>query len=229
MPSLVQLNLGRGVDVAALPRAEVPGLYVHIPFCFHKCHYCDFYSITRQDDARMTRFVDLLLREADLWTGASAPMIRPRTVFFGGGTPSLLPVEQMRRLIRGLSGSSLRTLTAQAKRRLLATALGEERRVPLPFRSRSPALGLFVGLTLSPSRHVMSVPGFRVGAIARDGRSLALLAPSSVHSFGDDRATEILLRRVEDWDRRGRPAESDLHLRLSYAGERSSIRRQWRR
>ena len=133
------------------------------------------------------------------------------------------------RLIRGLSGSSLGTLTAQAKRRLLATALGEERRVPLPFRSRSPALGLFVGLTLSPSRHVMSVPGFRVGAIARDGRSLALLAPSSVHSFGDDRATEILLRRVEDWDRRGRPAESDLHLRLSYAGERSSIRRQWRR
>src|SRR4051794_32776591 len=99
MPSLVQLNLGRGVDVAALPRGEVPGLYVHIPFCFHKCHYCDFYSITRQDDARMTRFVDLLLREADLWTPLD---VRPRTVFFGGGTPSLLPIEQMRRLRGGL-------------------------------------------------------------------------------------------------------------------------------
>src|SRR6476661_8961189 len=112
MPPLVQLNLGHGVDLAALPRAEVPGLYVHIPFCFHKCHYCDFYSITRQDDARMTRFVDLLLREADLWAQNYAAQPPPavagspntaeggcatiHTVFFGGGTPSLLPIEQMR-------------------------------------------------------------------------------------------------------------------------------------
>ena len=36
------------LDPAALPAAIVPGLYVHIPFCFHKCHYCDFYSITRK-------------------------------------------------------------------------------------------------------------------------------------------------------------------------------------
>ena len=40
-----------------LPRTDVPGLYVHIPFCFHKCHYCDFYSITRQTPDRMDRFV----------------------------------------------------------------------------------------------------------------------------------------------------------------------------
>src|SRR2546430_8221702 len=81
-----------------LPRTDVPGLYVHIPFCFHKCHYCDFYSITRQTPERMTRFVDLILREADLWRGRC----RPETIFFGGGTPSLLPLEQMRRLIIGL-------------------------------------------------------------------------------------------------------------------------------
>src|SRR5947208_8853886 len=84
-----------------LPVAEVKGLYVHIPFCFHKCHYCDFYSITRQTADRMTRFVDLLLAEADMWTGADAPAVRPATIFFGGGTPSLLPLEQMRRLIAG--------------------------------------------------------------------------------------------------------------------------------
>jgi oxygen-independent coproporphyrinogen-3 oxidase len=78
------------------------GLYVHVPFCFHKCHYCDFYSITRQSSERMTRFVDLLLIEANLWTAPDAPRVRPRTIFFGGGTPSLLPLEQMRRLVRGL-------------------------------------------------------------------------------------------------------------------------------
>jgi oxygen-independent coproporphyrinogen III oxidase len=86
----------------SLPPIDVPGLYVHVPFCFHKCHYCDFYSITRQTPERMERFVDLLLAEADQWTGALGPTCRPRTVFFGGGTPSLLPLEAMRRLLNGL-------------------------------------------------------------------------------------------------------------------------------
>jgi len=81
-----------------VPRATVPGLYVHVPFCFHKCHYCDFYSITRQTPERMEGFVDLILREAGQWAGR----VRPATVFFGGGTPSLLPLGAMRRLIRGL-------------------------------------------------------------------------------------------------------------------------------
>jgi oxygen-independent coproporphyrinogen III oxidase len=85
-----------------LPKIEVTGLYVHIPFCFHKCHYCDFYSITRQSSERMTRFVDLLLAEASLWATGTGPTVRPITVFFGGGTPTLLPIEQMQRLIRGL-------------------------------------------------------------------------------------------------------------------------------
>src|SRR4051812_9198932 len=82
-----------------LPLAAIPGLYVHIPFCFHKCHYCDFYSITRQTPQRMSRFVDLMLSEADLWRDA---LLRPKTIFFGGGTPSLLPLDDMQRLLSGL-------------------------------------------------------------------------------------------------------------------------------
>lgn len=85
------------------PGVTVPGLYVHIPFCFHKCHYCDFYSITRQTPQRMREFVTRLLTEADLWANSqNGPKISPRTVFFGGGTPSLLPIDQMSRLIYGL-------------------------------------------------------------------------------------------------------------------------------
>jgi oxygen-independent coproporphyrinogen-3 oxidase len=82
-----------------LPAADVQGLYVHIPFCFHKCHYCDFYSITQQSAERMGEFVGRILRESEFWGGRG---IRPATVFFGGGTPSLLPLEDMRRLIQGL-------------------------------------------------------------------------------------------------------------------------------
>jgi oxygen-independent coproporphyrinogen III oxidase len=85
-----------------LPAVEVGALYVHVPFCFHKCHYCDFYSITRQSPQRMEAFVDRILREAELWSSGGLT-VRPRTVFFGGGTPSLLPQEAMQRLLRGLT------------------------------------------------------------------------------------------------------------------------------
>lgn len=89
------------LDKSQLPAAPIDGLYVHIPFCFHKCHYCDFYSITRQSPERMEQFVGRVLDEARLWNDSA---VRPRikTVFFGGGTPSLLPVEQMARLLTGL-------------------------------------------------------------------------------------------------------------------------------
>jgi oxygen-independent coproporphyrinogen-3 oxidase len=91
------------IDPGSTPVGDIEGLYVHVPFCVHKCHYCDFYSITRQSEARMARFVDLILGEAQLWTAAARrPVPRPRTVFFGGGTPSLLPAPLMRRLIDGL-------------------------------------------------------------------------------------------------------------------------------
>ena len=90
---------GPTLTPAALPAGPFDGLYVHVPFCFHKCHYCDFYSITRQTPERMARFVDLVLAEAEQWAGRT---VAPRTVFFGGGTPTLLPVAEMVRLIEGL-------------------------------------------------------------------------------------------------------------------------------
>lgn len=93
------LDLPAGLKISQLPVADVHGLYVHVPFCFHKCHYCDFYSITRQSPERMASFVDRILAEADLWTGRGDGI---ETVFFGGGTPSLLPQAEMIRLIGGL-------------------------------------------------------------------------------------------------------------------------------
>jgi oxygen-independent coproporphyrinogen III oxidase len=98
---LLLANPTHRLNPADVPRAPAPGLYVHVPFCFHKCHYCDFYSITRQTPDRMSRYVDLVLAEADQWT-RSPVSLKPRTVFFGGGTPSLLPLAEMRRLISGL-------------------------------------------------------------------------------------------------------------------------------
>jgi oxygen-independent coproporphyrinogen-3 oxidase len=102
LPPVVSLRqLSPPVTPPSLTGGPVQGLYVHVPFCFHKCHYCDFYSITRQTPERMDRFADLVLAEADLWNAGGAP-VRPATVFFGGGTPSLLPADVMVRMIAGL-------------------------------------------------------------------------------------------------------------------------------
>jgi len=74
-------------------------LYIHVPFCVHKCHYCDFYSFVDTRD-QQAGFVDRLLREFDaLAPHAAAPL---RTIFIGGGTPSLLRVDLWSRLLARL-------------------------------------------------------------------------------------------------------------------------------
>ena len=73
-------------------------LYVHVPFCVSKCNYCDFNSwATRNVD--YAAFVDALLEEARLQTEG----LMPQTVFIGGGTPSILPPQELARLLDELN------------------------------------------------------------------------------------------------------------------------------
>jgi oxygen-independent coproporphyrinogen-3 oxidase len=82
--------------------AQISGLYVHVPFCFHKCHYCDFYSIVDSQD-RQAAFVDRLIGEL---TAASQHFGQPlQTIFVGGGTPTLLRVELWKRLLAAIHES----------------------------------------------------------------------------------------------------------------------------
>jgi oxygen-independent coproporphyrinogen-3 oxidase len=69
-------------------------LYIHVPFCAAKCHYCAFYSEAGSTD-KMGAYVDALCAELDQW----ADRLQPKTIFFGGGTPSLLPAELMGKLL----------------------------------------------------------------------------------------------------------------------------------
>ncbi|MFZ5570902.1 MAG: radical SAM family heme chaperone HemW [Thermodesulfobacteriota bacterium] len=70
------------------------GLYVHIPFCLKKCAYCDFYSLA--DRTRLPDFLKALEREI-LLTGENG--FPCDTVYFGGGTPSLIPPEAIAGLL----------------------------------------------------------------------------------------------------------------------------------
>ena len=73
------------------------GIYVHIPFCEKKCIYCDFYSIERTE--HISSFVDTLCNEITLRAKQSDSYPPATSVFFGGGTPSLLTPVQMERII----------------------------------------------------------------------------------------------------------------------------------
>lgn len=86
---------------AELQPESVRSLYLHVPFCSHKCHYCDFYSLVDTQD-RQEAFTQRLIQELHgLSSFASGTPLR--TVFVGGGTPSLLRVPLWKRLLGTLA------------------------------------------------------------------------------------------------------------------------------
>jgi oxygen-independent coproporphyrinogen-3 oxidase len=77
-----------------LEEAAVEHLYVHVPFCARKCAYCAFYS-EAGDGELINRYVEALIREMEL-VGKD---LKPKTIFFGGGTPSMLNLRQWERIL----------------------------------------------------------------------------------------------------------------------------------
>ncbi len=80
----------------------IESLYVHVPFCAHKCEYCAFYSEASNGDV-ISRYVSALVREMEL----VAHDLKPRTIFFGGGTPSILNLKQWETILRAMERMNL--------------------------------------------------------------------------------------------------------------------------
>ncbi len=83
------------------PWEAYQGIYLHIPFCQHKCSYCDFISYQGQDGAARARYVKALIREIRSYD-APLPVSRGATVYVGGGTPSLLSLEELAAIFHAL-------------------------------------------------------------------------------------------------------------------------------
>ena len=71
----------------------MPGLYLHIPFCKQACHYCDFHFSTAL--GLKSQVVAALVRELELRAGYLGPAATLDTIYFGGGTPSLLTAAEL--------------------------------------------------------------------------------------------------------------------------------------
>ena len=91
--------------LAAAPVAGVPlGLYLHIPFCRKRCHFCYFRVYTDKNASDVERYLDTLVREWELYLEQPAIAGRPLDfVYFGGGTPSFLSTKQLESLVGRLS------------------------------------------------------------------------------------------------------------------------------
>src|ERR1700751_3625949 len=89
--------------MVSVPLDPITSLYVHVPFCAKKCSYCAFYS-EASDGETINRYVASLVRELEL----VAHDLKPRTVFFGGGTPSLLNLRQWEQILQAMQRLGLR-------------------------------------------------------------------------------------------------------------------------
>lgn len=92
----------------------LPGLYLHIPFCHSKCHYCDFYSRPCRDSGEFDLYANALSAEYRLRCADYTADGVWGTVYIGGGTPSIMPVESIRRIIKGTALECLTEFTVEA-------------------------------------------------------------------------------------------------------------------
>ena len=169
----------RAVRFEALPPLS---LYVHVPWCVRKCPYCDFNShepraqtgAGANGEIPADAFVDAALRDLEL----ALPMVwgRPvHTVFFGGGTPSLLPAPAVERLISGI----------RARVRLIPDA-----EITLEANPGTFEAARFEGfLEAGVNRLSLGVQSFDAGALQRigrihDGQAARAAAAHAIQTFG---------------------------------------------
>ncbi len=90
------------------PDSPPPGVYVHLPWCAHRCHYCSF-NVVVDKAPPQAAYTQALLTQ---WAEVKAHFPSPSTLYFGGGTPSLHPVEDIAALIEAIGPSGEVSLEA---------------------------------------------------------------------------------------------------------------------
>jgi oxygen-independent coproporphyrinogen-3 oxidase len=156
-----------------------------VPFCFHKCHYCDFYSIVDTRD-RQGEFTDRLVRELTALSGAcDHPALA--TIFVGGGTPSLLAVPLWERLLACLQErfdlGDLREFTVECNPETVTAELmhtlqsGGVNRVSIGAQSFHPAHLKTLERWHDPANVFKAVELARAAGIARQSMDLIFAIP----------------------------------------------------
>jgi oxygen-independent coproporphyrinogen-3 oxidase len=186
-------------------------LYVHVPFCVSVCPYCDFVvyagAAARGPRNRVGAFLAALVNELDLRADAVADPAPLETVYFGGGTPSLLPPESLSRLLErvrarfGLAARAEVTLEANPgpDERGDARAWREAGITRLSFGAQSLDAGELrsLGRRHAPEDVVAAVAEARAAAITSISLDLLYDVPSSTEAAWADTLEAALALRPD--------------------------------
>ena len=94
-------------NIKASKEKNIDAIYIHIPFCDKKCEYCDFCTFVRMEK-EYKKYTDYLIKEIRMY-----PKIKYDTIYFGGGTPSLLPVAMISEILDELDWSENAEITLE--------------------------------------------------------------------------------------------------------------------
>ena len=94
-------------NIKASKEKNIDAIYIHIPFCDKKCEYCDFCTFVRMEK-EYRKYTDYLIKEIRMY-----PKIKYDTIYFGGGTPSLLPVAMISEILDELDWSENAEITLE--------------------------------------------------------------------------------------------------------------------
>lgn len=193
---------GHPLDAPA-DRPPVRSLYIHVPFCAHKCHYCDFYSFVDTRD-QQSAFVDRLTAEIERLApfAAGAPL---RTVFVGGGTPSLLRADLWRRLLGRLADlfdlSWMRSAAGEPPRGEFTVECNPESATPelLGVLAAGGVNRVSVGAQSFDPRHLRTLE--RTHDPANVARALDAARAAGIARVSADLIFGIPGQSLDDWDR----------------------------
>lgn len=176
-------------------------LYIHAPFCFHKCHYCDFYSFVDTQD-RQAPFLDALLIELVALAAHAGPI---ETIFVGGGTPSLLRVELWECLLGALPSvfdlSNLSEFTVECNPETVTPAL-------MSALARGGVTRVSMGAQSFHERHLKTLERWHDRTSVQ--RALAIAADAGIERRSIDLIYAIPGQTLDDWAR-----DLDIALNLS--------------
>ena len=233
------------------------GLYIHVPFCISKCPYCDFYSLPaagspQADEERYDAYTVSVLRALDGWA-ARLSGEKADTLYFGGGTPSLLGGKRLARIIEwarrrfGLEGAEI-TMEANPADGLAETfrafAAAGGNRLSLGMQSASPGELRSLGRRHAPPDVEAAVQAARSAGIRNISLDLMLAlegqTPASVRASAGEAArlgarhVSAYLLKIEEgtpyFARRGslalpdEDAQADLYLTACEALEEQGYR-----
>jgi oxygen-independent coproporphyrinogen III oxidase len=172
----------------------VKHLYVHLPFCAHRCGYCDFVTATGRDHVHEP-YVDALLRELAAEHDGS-PV---ETIFLGGGTPTFTALPELLRLLRALPPA--RELTVEANPETVTAELARElwaagvNRVSLGAQSFQPRLLEVLERRATPADVESAFAQLRAAGFANLSLDLIYGIPGQTPAdLADDLARAIALR-----------------------------------